>query len=181
MHVFLYLLLASKETWDEPGRDPILGIHRPYLSDKELKVLSGDQAITSANRVRTTVDNYLKEMGVPPKYADLMFSVPKDKVRWIGNAEFRTDLEGVIPDLKDWLAARCDKRTDVEKAIWAKMMADPRLHGELSAAERSISDMMHRKMSEMDSCEFNTLNELAGSAWLTAPSSPVPLLSFCSS
>jgi hypothetical protein len=87
------------------------------LSDSDLKTLSGDQAITSANRNRTTVENYLKEMNVPAEYADLMFSVPKDKVRWIGKEKFEADLEGVIPGLKDWLAARCDKRTDIEKAV----------------------------------------------------------------
>ena len=35
---------------------PRLGIHRPYLSDSDLRTLSGDQAITSANRVRATVE-----------------------------------------------------------------------------------------------------------------------------
>jgi hypothetical protein len=58
----------------------LIGIHRPYLSDSDLKTLSGDQAITSAHQVRTTVENYLKEMSVPAKYADMMFSVAKDKV-----------------------------------------------------------------------------------------------------
>jgi hypothetical protein len=93
-------------------------------------------------------------MGVPPKYPDLMFSVQKDKVRWIGKADFHADLEGVIPELKDWLAARCDKRTDVERAIWEKMMADPRLLKQQSAAERSIFDMMEKKMGKVRDCEY---------------------------
>ena len=75
---FFIFIAGIKRTWDEPG-DPILGIHRPYLSNSDLNALSGDQAISSANRIRTTVENYLKEMNVPAKYADLMFSVPKDK------------------------------------------------------------------------------------------------------
>jgi hypothetical protein len=146
--------------------DAILGIHRPYLSDSDLRTLSGDQAIISANQVRTTVENYLREMSVPAKYTDLMFSVPKDKVRWIGDAEFHSDLEGTIPELKDWLAARCDKRTNVEKAIWEKMMADPRPIGQQSAGERSIFDMMEKKMAELDGCKAETLNELSADAWL---------------
>ena len=146
--------------------DPILGIQRPYLSDSDLRLLSGDQAIISANQVRTTVDNYLKEMSVTAKYADLMFSVPKDKVRWIANAEFHADLEGTIPELRDWLAARCDKRTDVEKAIRKKMMADPRPIGQQSAADRSIFDMMDKKMQEVDACEQDSLTELSADAWL---------------
>jgi hypothetical protein len=162
---FFIFVAGVKRTWDEPG-DPILGIHRPYLSDSDLKSLSGDQAITSAHQVRTTVENYLKEMGVTAKYADMMFSVPKDKVRWVGNADFKADLAGIIPEIKDWLAARCDKRTDVEKAIWEKLMADPRPIGQFSASERSISDMMQKKMSVINGCENNTLDELSGDAWL---------------
>jgi len=46
---------------------PILGIHRPYLSDIELKRLSGNQVIASAGQMRTLVDDYLKEMGVSRK------------------------------------------------------------------------------------------------------------------
>ena len=79
------------------GSDAILGIHRPFLSASDLKSQSGDQAISSANQVRATVENYLKEMDVPTKYADVMFSTPKDKVRWLSNADFKADLEGVIP------------------------------------------------------------------------------------
>ena len=58
-------------------------------------------------------------MGVPAKYGDMMFAVPKNEVRWIGEADFRA-IEGVIPELKDWLAAKCDERTDVEKALWKR-------------------------------------------------------------
>jgi hypothetical protein len=102
-----------------------IGLHRPYLSDSDLRKLSGDQAIASADRIRTAVESYLKEMGVPAKYADMMFAAPKDEVRWIGSADFKRDLEGIISELKDWVAAKCDTRTDVEKALWKKMMADP--------------------------------------------------------
>jgi hypothetical protein len=63
------------------------------------------------------VEGYLKEMGVPPKYADMMFSIPKDEIRWIDSAEFHADFNGDIPELKDWIDARCNKMTDPEKAF----------------------------------------------------------------
>jgi hypothetical protein len=136
------------------------------LSDSDLKTLSGDQAITSAKRNRTTVENYLKEMNVPAEYADLMFSVPKDKVRWIGKEKFEADLEGVIPGLNDWLAARCDKRTDIEKAVSEKFAADPRPIGQYSPSERSIWEMLRKKMQATYDCELDTLDKLSGEAWL---------------
>ncbi len=161
-----FIFVAGVERTADLGSDAILGIHKPYLSASDLKIQSGDQAITSANQVRTIVENYLKEMGVPTKYADLMFSTPKDKVRWVGNADFNADLEGVIPALRDWLAARCDKRTDVEKAMWEKMMTDRRPIGQYSAAERSIADMMQKKMREVSDCDRVTLDKLSADAWL---------------
>jgi hypothetical protein len=72
----------------------ILGIHRPYLTDSELRAQSDGQAIASASRVRDVVEGYLEEMGVPSKYTDLMFSIPKDDIRWIDSAEFHTDFNG---------------------------------------------------------------------------------------
>jgi hypothetical protein len=161
---FFIFVAGIERTAD--GDYPILGIHRPYLSDSDLRTLSGDQAIISTSRVRTTVENYLKEMNVPAKYADLMFSTPKDKVRWIVDADFHADLEGIIPELKDWLAARCDKRTDVEKAIWEKMMADPRPIGQQSATDRSLFDLMEKKMQGIHDCEKDNVNTLSAEAWL---------------
>jgi hypothetical protein len=72
----------------------ILGIHRPYMNDAELKTLSANEIMASATQVRTVVETYLKEMGVPLKYADLMFSIPKDQVRWITNADYQADFDG---------------------------------------------------------------------------------------
>jgi hypothetical protein len=139
-----------------------LGIHRPYLSDSDLRTLNGDEAIASANRVRTTVENYLKEMNVPTKYVDLMFSVPKDKIQWLGKAD-AADLEGTIPALTDWLEAQCDKRTDLEKGVWEQIKRLPRPS---SPTEQSIWDKMVKKMTDMHNCEDKTLQRLAGSAWL---------------
>jgi TPR repeat protein len=95
----------------------LLGIHRPYLSETDLKTLSGTQAIASASRARAVVENYLKEMGVATKYVDLMFSIPKDQVRWIDQASFEADFGGLIPDLKDWVAARCNDVKNLEQQV----------------------------------------------------------------
>jgi hypothetical protein len=143
--------------------DPILGIHRPYLSDGDLRSLSGSQAMSSASQLRVVVENYLKEMGVPAKYAELMFSVPKDEVRWISGTEFEADLEGIVPELKDWVDARCDKRTDVEKAAWAALKN--KTPAQMTGAERSISDMLVEKMSEMNKCSSRAISGLSHEAF----------------
>ncbi|HEX3495617.1 MAG TPA: hypothetical protein VHT02_00320, partial [Methylocella sp.] len=77
-----------------------LGIHQPNMSDTDLRAVSANQAIASATQVRTIVEAYLKEMSAPAKYADLMFSIPKDQVRWISETDFKTDFAGLVPELK---------------------------------------------------------------------------------
>ena len=114
--VFVAGFMRSDD-FPSPGINPVLGIHRPHLSDADLKVLSASQAMASAAEVRTVVEMYLKEMAVSLKYADLMFSIPRDKVRLISRAEFDADLSGYVPEIKDWINARCDKGTDVEKRL----------------------------------------------------------------
>jgi hypothetical protein len=66
----------------------------------------------------------------------------------------------VIPGLKEWLATRCDKRTGVENAFLENMIN--RIFSRLTAAERSIYDKMLDKMGEINSCEFETLDDLSG-------------------
>ena len=146
--------------------DAILGIHRPYLPEDNLKGMSGDQAIASTNRVRATVDGYLKEMGVPVKYADLMFSVPKEEVRWINRADFDVDLEGFILELKDWINAKCDTRTDVEKAVARKLEKKNAARQKLTEEELSISKLLFTKQHvEQPKCERQVKFELRTEAW----------------
>jgi hypothetical protein len=99
----------------------ILGIHRPFLVENGLKKLNRDQATPAEDRTRKVVSNYLKVMDVPAKYADDMYSVPSGRVRWIRNDEFEVDFKGFIPELKDWVDARCGSPTDRE----AKNRDDP--------------------------------------------------------
>lgn len=158
---FFVFVAGVKRDHDDWG-DPILGIHRPYLTESELRTLSGSQAMAAASQIREVVESYLKEMGVPAKYADLMFSVPKDEVRWIGSAAFEADFEGVIPELREWVDARCDTLTDVEKATWANLK--DKSSAEMTTAERSISELLMKKRMELDECETKELNNLSHQA-----------------
>jgi hypothetical protein len=53
-------------------------------------------------------------MGVPAKYAEDMFSVPKHKIQWIRNDEFASDFAGFIAALRGLVEARCGNGSDVK-------------------------------------------------------------------
>jgi hypothetical protein len=138
---------------------PSLGIHKPYFSEADLREMSSDKVILASTRTRTIVENYLKEMDVPAKYADQMFSVPKDEIRWISNDEFNADFNGFIPGLKDWVDARCYKLTDAEKKIWAEL--DEKGDAPLSKAENLMFHMIWEKILEQDRCEGKIETDLS--------------------
>jgi hypothetical protein len=118
----------------------ILGIHRPSISDSDLKRLSRDQATAADDQARTTVERYLAVMGVPARYAENMYSVPYGKIRWIRNDEFETDFNGFVPELKDWVKTRCGD------------------HRDLNA---SMDDTLKKENGTEADCERNIQNELA--------------------
>jgi hypothetical protein len=111
---FFIFVAGIHRSHDDRG-PALLGIHRPALTAETSKRLSADQAISANGQARTVVENYLKVMGVPAKYAEMMYSDPGRRIRWIRNDDFEADLDGFIPQLRDWVDARCDKRSDIEK------------------------------------------------------------------
>jgi hypothetical protein len=158
--VFVYVAGIERNYSGDKG---ILGIHRPYLSEADLKTLSANQAMASATQVRTIVEAYLKEMGVPAKYADLMFSIPKDQVRWINDAEFGADFSGIIPELKDWIDAKCNRYTDVEKRLLEILDAKPR--EKFTADEEAMFQMLAPKLKDRVYCEGRVKEKLRADAW----------------
>ena len=144
---------------------PLLGIHRPYFSETDLKQLSGNDALSSASQIRKLVDEYLKEMGVPAKYSDLMFSIPKDQVRMIGDDDFKRDFEGYIPELRDWLDAQCNNLTDVEKVVSNKIERKKALREKLSQDEERINRILAEKNGQEGECQYKVLNQLRWEAW----------------
>jgi hypothetical protein len=144
---------------------PILGIHRPFIADADLKILSANQVMASTAQTRTVVEVYLKEMGVPLKYADLMFSIPKDEVRWITVAEYKADFARIVSELKDWLNARCDKRTEIEKRLTALVDAKIERGEKFSPEEEAMFPTLNRMETDQVHCEESLKDKMREDAW----------------
>ena len=158
---FIFVAGAQRSTKQYGYVAPlILGIHRPYLSDADLKSISSTDAMASANSTRTVVESYLKEMSVPAKYADLMFSVPKDQIQWLNPSDVNADLVGFIPELKDWIDARCNKFTNIEKALRETLESRIKSAGSLSQEDSDMLDMIHDREIKQFDCERGLMSEL---------------------
>lgn len=87
-----------------------IGIHRPYFDPAVLRKSEGSDVIEKSRSVKLIVESYLREMGVPSKYAELMFDTKKDEIRWLTKDEISQDFFGLIPELQDWVESRCGKQ-----------------------------------------------------------------------
>jgi hypothetical protein len=145
--------------------EPVLAIHRPFRSTNGLAQFSSDQAVAAANQLRGLVEYYLREMSIPAKYADLMMFVPRDQVRMISKDEFYSELDGIIPELKDWFAARCDKRTDAEKALSQNVQATYNAGRSITKQQEDMLPDLYKKNMEIAKCERETQVELSRQAW----------------
>jgi hypothetical protein len=94
-----------------------------------------------------------------------MFSISKDEVRWISNAEYQADFAGMAPELKDWLSARCDKRTEIEKQLDdlfdAKIMRGEKFSPEEKVMQRALGE----KLKAQVECEGSLKEKMREDAW----------------
>jgi hypothetical protein len=140
-----------------------LGLHRPYLSDADLRQLTGNQAMQASQGVRVVVDTYLKEMGLPVKYSEIMQSVPRDQVRWLEYEEVRVDLRGFIPELRDWMNAKCDKTTPAERVARENLKNKPA--EKWTSDEEQVSKALVKRDLEMFRCWSDVQIEMRREGW----------------
>lgn len=179
-----FFIFAAGISREFDGDDPILGIHRPYLSEDDLRKLNYDQALRAGRETKTTVEAYLREMSVPSKYSDRLFSISPGAIQWISTDEFEADFHGIIPELKDWVSAQgkaklqevLDDRKDIERDIGMPH----------ATSNKAFLDAYIKRLSEPVTRDAEILNSLANDAWsrmfdvLRVIEPPEKARSFCS-
>ena len=144
-----------------------LGVHRPTQLESKVRAHSGDDATKSITWfIHETVKNYLRDMNVAGKYVDLVFSTPPNEVRWITQDEFDSDLRGFIPELQDWVGAKCDTHTSGETIISdvMKTRSTPLNNTRISEDEKEVS-VSAKRSSEIVKCWMQAKTELPTEAW----------------
>jgi hypothetical protein len=137
-----------------------LGIHRPVRSDSNLNPLTSDHTMKSSGGARKLIKNYLKEMNVPEKYVNLMFSVPPKELRWITQDEFNSDLQGFIPELWNAIDAKCEPLNN------RVIHEDSRTPQDARTSEEVMHFSVSAKQStEINKCRAQVQAELPIDAW----------------
>ncbi|WP_262030229.1 hypothetical protein [Microvirga sp. Mcv34] len=93
-----------------------VGIHRFYIDPSTNAKLTLQESISRMRAVRQPVIDYLREMGVPGKYVDIMFATSSRELYVPTTAEIRADFLGYPPEIMEWLMAQCKTGSDREAA-----------------------------------------------------------------
>jgi hypothetical protein len=144
-----------------------LGVHRPTQFESIAKASSGDAASKStAWFVREMVKNYLKEMSVPDKYVDLVFSAAPNEIRLITQSEFDSDLQGFYPELRHVVAAKCDRQPSEEKIKLSDLRTTSSPLEKARASEiEEVFSVPAKRLSETGKCWAQIKAELPIEAW----------------
>jgi len=143
----------------------VLGIHRPVLSDDDYKALQVDEAIEGSRHVRKTVMEYVAEMGVSTSYVDRIFSTSISQIEWLADEEVQKYFLHEIPEVADWLSARCPKFTPLEAMAWYD---EPWQGREPSDAEAKIIAQANDKFMAMEDCKEHERKRISCRAWVKA-------------
>jgi hypothetical protein len=135
---------------------PLLGIHRPYFSEDDLKKLSVDGTMAQARAARLAITSYLDDMGVKSGYLDRMYSVPKEQVDWISESEFNSDFAGFVPELRQWMDVRAKEVLEHVKATDVASQP-PNVH--------KFQNFLIQTLSNPDSRDAFVLDDLQFSSW----------------
>ncbi|MBU3887636.1 hypothetical protein [Methylosinus sp. KRF6] len=91
-------------------------LHRPFVSPSTNALMSFDESIRAAEGARNSVAEYLHEMGVPDRYANVMFSTPSNAAVLVPQNEMLDYIAGYPIDVEEWLMAQCQTTTTGQAA-----------------------------------------------------------------
>ena len=135
-------------------RGNVLGIHRPRITEEDLRSMSMEQAAFGQLSTTDVTSVYLRKMGIPNSIIERMNSTKPNDIQWLGEDEVKS-LSGYIPEYQDWLDAKCPWGITVPD--------DPK-----PCKECSVDELLARYKLRAMSQNFDCKSGLIGAAQETA-------------
>lgn len=92
---------------DKKKNVPVIGLHRPYFSQKQYAKLSIKEAENSYQRLEKLVKQYLEKIGATQELIDRMFKSPSNKIDLVKDSDFRNMSHKEEPFYNEWIIAKC--------------------------------------------------------------------------
>jgi len=89
-----------------------IGIHRVYLDRKDYGRMSLDDAAKLYKEIKRPLIEYLDEMGVSRRYADIMLQTSSTDMYVVKYPEMMSEFVGWIPEIEEWLISKCQTISD---------------------------------------------------------------------
>ena len=153
-----YIFVAGVHRWGN-----ILGLHRPYLTKSDYATMEMDEAFEVDENLRNIVREYFSDMGVPSEYVVRSFEVPSGRIVWLPGEEIEERFAGYIPEIDEWISAKCDALTVAERELYDQYSETP--GNQIPADVRPIVEVIYEKTREIDACKDEVHNEASCRAW----------------
>ena len=101
--LFLYVAGIDRN----PPRAGRLGIHRPVVKVRYNLPTSQEAKAVATRGIEDAIGFYLRQMNVPDRLAQFMFSIPNDKIHWLTESEFSEFVRWTSPEFTQELRRDC--------------------------------------------------------------------------
>ena len=135
-------------------RGDILGIHRPRITEEDLRSMSMEQAALGQLSTGEVTSTYLRQMGIPNSIIERMNSTKPNDIQWIGENEMKS-LSGYIPEYQDWLDAKCP---------WGRAVSSDPTPCKACSADEILSRWQQRAREQNFECKSGLFGEAQDTA-----------------
>jgi hypothetical protein len=169
----------------------VLGIHRPFEPDEEMKKISPAEANDFYKKLSREIKGYLDEMDVQQHWLDDMMRVPPDDVYMIPLDKVDSELSGPppfydLPSLAQWLSSKCGTLSKEEDDdAWE--LAEEKSNGTFPPNMNGYNNYLEEKRAAIATCHFQELmlarwdlhrssdSSAAQGNWVTIPTEGNPV------
>lgn len=92
---------------DEESNIPVIGLHRPYFSQKQYAELDASKAEASYKKLESVVRRYLEDVGATRELTDRIFKSASNEIDLVKAADFRRMSLEEEPFFTEWILAKC--------------------------------------------------------------------------
>jgi hypothetical protein len=121
-----------------------LGLHRPTTSSTTFASLPAERASVLYRNLLSEIKNYLAEMEIPNRFAEIMTDISSRDIQWLSWDE--ADSLEEIPSITEWITSSCGAMTKTEKMTMLS------LTGAKSQRDRMLYDLLSKRSSEINWC-----------------------------
>lgn len=144
-------------------KEPVLGIHRPYLNPEVNRKLSASESRSRYESIEASARKLLGQVSVPQDIVDTMFRTPSNEILLISRSDFDARIGQSQPYYQEWLKSRCGKleKKEIEDLARVKALriSTDNASGQPTDLSEGYVQYILKRQYEIDQCASKAVLE----------------------